>query len=199
MNNKEPRISPDHYADCTIFTSRTGKAGVVLGTGGDRRGDLYDVFASPQEEPGTVDGLISLAIQKGADKLVTYQHPLLAKFFEQFAFQATNIVKPSSFDSVPQGWMPESASKSNPTSWPNFLYMIRLNSLAQVVSFEDLQGGPSPRPSQTNESNQALCVRCVQPVARSGGYGMFGGYDCLHCNFIYVCGTLTLGPRPRSA
>lgn len=198
MSNKRSPISPDYYADCTIFTSPTGKSGVVLGTSGDRKGELYDVFASPHEEPGTVNGLISLAIQKGADKLVTYQHPLLAKFFEQFAFQATNTVKPSSFDSVPQGWMPESASKSNPMSWPNFLYMIRLDSMTQVVTYEDLQGGPSPRTGQRDDSNQALCARCVKPVARSGGFGMFGGYDCRHCNFIYACGTLTMGPRPRS-
>lgn len=198
MSDKESSNTADHYADCHVFVSPSGKSGFALGTGGNRTGELYDVFASPLEKPGTVDGLMSLAIQNGADKLVTYEHPLLAKFFEQFAFQATSIVNPKAFKSVPQGWMPESASESDPMSWPNFLYMIRLRSRAQVVSFDVLQARASSTPGETNDSNQVLCTRCGQVVARSGGFGMFGGYDCLHCKFIYVCGTLTLGPRPRS-
>ena len=179
------------------FVSPTGMSGFALVSSGERAGELQDFFASPFERPGTVDGLMSLAVQNGANKLVTYEHPLLAKFFEQFGFQTTSIFAPGDFEAVPQGWMPESASERDRRSWPSFLYMA-LFSPIQVVG---LRARAPARPGERVDYRQGPCVRCQHVISTSSCFGAFTGYDCTSCGFIYVCGTLTMGPpgpeRPK--
>lgn len=194
MSDTELPNATVQYADCNCFMSITGMSGFVLGTASDRTGELYDFFVSPFERPGIVDELMSLALQNGADKLVTYEHPLLAKFFEQFGFEATSIVSPKDFKAVPQGWMPESASESDARSWPSFLYMAR-----RTKSQVSLRAHASPPADQRIDYRRGPCARCRHVVSASDSFGAFAGYDCPRCSFIYICGTLTMGPIARTA
>jgi hypothetical protein len=193
MSDSELPNTAERYVDCKCFVSKTGMSGFVVGSASDRTGELYDFFVSPFEKPGTVDDLMSLAVQNGADKLVTYEHPLLAKFFEQFGFEATSIVRPKNFKAVPQGWMPESASEWDARSWPSFLYMA-LRTKRQV----SLRAHASPPADQRIDYRQGPCARCRHVVCASDSFGAFAGYDCPRCSFIYICGTLTMGPIART-
>jgi hypothetical protein len=194
MSDTELPNATPRYAHCECFISPTGSSGFVVGTAGDRTGELYDFFVSPFEKPGFVDEFMTLALRNGADKLVTYEHPLLAKFFEQFGFQATAVFAPRDYKAVPQGWMPESASERDPRSWPSFLYMA-LSSPSQVAG---LREHAPARPGERVDYRQGPCARCRHVVCASDSFGAFAGYDCPRCGFIYICGTLTMGPIART-
>lgn len=185
----------DGQAGCGHFVSVDGLAGFRLGA----EGDLFDFFASPLAEPSVVQDLMAMAVQQGAYKLVTYEHPLVARFFEGFGFQSTCIVRPTSLNDVPPGWVPEAClSETDPLDWPGFLYMALRHVAVRPARLPPVDPRHAPSPEGTMAPN-ALCARCRRRVAsRTRAFGVFGGYDCPRCGFIHVCGQLTLGPhRPQ--
>jgi transposase InsO family protein len=68
MSDPEFPDAAARYVDCNCFMPDTGKSAFAVGVAGDRTGELYDVFASPFEGPGTVDRLTSLAVQNGTNR-----------------------------------------------------------------------------------------------------------------------------------
>jgi hypothetical protein len=185
----------DGYAGSRSFVSVNGLAGFRLGT----EGDLFDFFASPLAEASLVQDMMAMAIQLGAYKLVTYEHPLVAEFFKGFGFQPTCIVRPAALNDVPPGWVPEAClSETDPLDCPGFLYMALRDAGLRPASLPagDTRHASSPEGAMAPD---APCARCRRRVAsRTRAFGVFGGYDCPHCGFIHVCGQLTLGPhRPR--
>lgn len=207
ISAKGPPDDTNKYAGCRLFTSSAGLTGFALGAEGETTGWLYDFFASPREEERTVHEMLALAIQQGARMLVTYRHPLVANFFMRFGFQPTSIVNIPDLKKAPPGWVPEACmSETDPISCPGFLYMILVNPAHRVaLRAEDLDAAlrVDQRTSKAESTivSHAPCTSCGRAVAnRTSAYGVFEGYECPHCGFIHVCGTLTLGPpRPSRA
>jgi len=218
MNLTRTHNDRDHYAGCRLFTSATGLSGFALGEEGEMAGWLHDFFASPHESEKTVRDMVALAVQQGADKLVTYEHPLLAEFFISLSFQPTNVVRLSSLDEAPPGWVPEVCrSAVNPISCPDFLNMMRVKPKHALPpgSFEELKGPAAyaqlvelvrrgSAPESAIAPNEP-CARCGQPVpSRIRSFGVIGGYQCAECGFVHAYGNLTLKypvsvtrPRPQ--
>jgi len=211
-----PPNDAHEYAGCRLFTSATGLTGFALGAEGEMEGWLYDFFASPHESEKTVQAMVALAIEQGANKLVTYEHPLLAEYFIRFCFQPTNLVRLSNLDEAPPGWVPEMCRAGvDGIRCPDFLNMILVKPKHALPSgaYEEIKGASafrqlleSVRRASTPEAAiapHAPCGHCGRAVAsRTRSFGVVGGYTCEHCGFVHVYGTLTLryrlsAPRPR--
>ena len=192
MSSEEESSASTRHAGCKIFMAPNELAGVVVGEEGERAGWLYDFFVAGRAGPLTSYEMMSLACQQGADKLVIYEHPLLAKFFEQFGFQVTNGFRPANRNDIPINWRPEPASATVSTSCPSFLCMIRIASGFRPANPQ----GAGTRFSIPAGAPQGVCARCLHDAEpQRNDVGMFGGYDCPGCGFLYICGTLTMGPR----
>lgn len=182
-------------ADRGHFASLTGHSGFALAVDSDELVWVCDLFATPQEDERVVQALVGLAIQQGANSLITYEHPLLADFFMQFGFQPTSIVQFPHLREAPPGWIPEACmSERDPARWPRFLFMM-MTEPRQPEGLPALDAPPASRPDSTMDPG-APCARCGQPVAeKTFAFQVFGGYQCPHCGFIHACGTLALRPR----
>jgi len=184
----------DRYVGCKLFVHATGLAGVVVGTDGDRAGYLYDVFVSPKASDRAVYDMVSLAVEQGADKLVTYDDRVLTRFFEQFGFQAVAIIQARG---APADWVPEACrSPVGAMGCPDFVAMIRVGSEFRAAGPHP---GSSPQPGAIVDAQPESCSRCGQPIKSVRRFDLFGGFSCSRCGFIYVVGTLTVGPRPPAA
>ena len=212
MDALGPPNGADNYAGCRLFVSATGLTGFALGMEGEMAGWLYDFFASPHESEKTVHEMVALAIREGADKLVTYEHPLVAEFFIGFCFQPINLVRLSSLDEAPPGWVPEMCrSAVDGVNCPDFLNMILVKPKHALPpgAFEQIKGQSafnqlleSVRRASRPESAipaHTPCGRCGRAVVRTRSFGVLGGYHCDHCGFVHVYGTLTLRYRPSVA
>ena len=210
MKGKGPPSDANRYAGCRLFVSTSGLTGFALGTEGEKAGWLYDFFASPREAENTVHEMMALAIKEGADKLVTYEHPLLAEFFIRSSFQPINIVQLPNLYEAPLGWVPEVCmSTTDPIPCPNFLNMILVKpkhalpagafeQLKGPTAFKDLlQSVQRASTPETAIAPNAPCARCGGAVAsRTRSFGVIGGYNCDQCGFLHVYGTLTLQYQP---
>jgi hypothetical protein len=197
MSSEGKSSASTRHAGCKIFMAPNGLSGVVVGKEGERAGWLYDFFVAGRAEPRTGYEMMSLACQQGADKLVIYEHPLLAKFFEQFGFQVTNGFRPANWNDIPINWRPEPGSATVPTSCPSFLCMIRIASGFSPANPRGSVARSSPGKGGISAGvPQGVCAHCLHEAEpQRNDVGMFGGYDCPGCGFLYVCGTLTMGPR----
>lgn len=183
MSARGSMKAADAYADCRCFVSVTGYSGFAL----RKDGDLLDLFVSPRENEAVVYDLMALAIQQGAIQLATYGHPLLARFFEQFGFEVVSLLDPKG---APPNWLPESFRAGNaPISrCPPFLFMALRDPRFPQATSPEKRGGPSSGVPWES------CARCEKAIADEVvSLEVFDGYECPHCGFIGVVGTLTLG------
>jgi hypothetical protein len=177
---------------CQSFISVTGRCGVMLGTEGEHAGIVYDFFASPKEEIGAVYGLMNLVLEKGANKLTICANNLLASFFEQFGFEAVAMLAGRN---APSNWIPDACrSALDPMEWPDFAFMARkVYETSPFVTEWQARVQKLPRPSEPLDGRHGPCANCAAAVANEDYFGLFGGYQCRRCGFIYVYGTLTVG------
>ena len=194
MPSDDAPKAPDPYVGCRMFVARDGLCGFALGTDGDQKGYLYDVFFSFRVREKVLYELMSLAISQGADKLVTYDDGELVRFFEQFGFQACAMVRARD---APPDWVPAACrSESNPIACPDFVYMIRVAAPSKAVTSWIEQASAPPAPADTFDSRRGPCPNCGLAVRCIERFSLFGAYSCARCGFLHACGTLTCGIRP---
>lgn len=194
MSTTGPPDRAERHAGCRVFTSPTGLSGFAVGAEGKHAGWLYDFFVSPRAEWRMAYDMMSLAVEQGVNNLTILEHVFVARFFEQFGFQAIAVSRPESWDKVPPHWMLDPGPDRDSMECPSFLFMMRVASEFRPAS-PRRPDGDSPAPGGASVSRQTTCGHCAQAITRQVDvFGAVGGYDCPRCGFIFICGTLTMGP-----
>jgi len=195
MSSDRSAQNVDDYAGCRCFVSSTGLSGITLGIDGQHAGVLYDFFASPYEDIRAVYNLMEWALEQGAYQLTIYSSSFLASFFEQFGFEAVSILDRRG---APPNWIPDACRAAfHPIECPDFVFMARkIYETSPAVSSWMSRVQELPAASSRLDGRQGPCANCAAPIASETWFDLFGGYQCGHCGFIYVCGALTMGiPR----
>jgi len=172
----------DAYPGCKMFVAPNGHAGAVVQKEGKLSGFIWDFFVSPRERARTAYDFVILAVSQGGNMLSTRGHPLLVSFFERFGFQAV------------------AKSKGTPT-----LDVVHMMLLPKVFRTRE------PRFRQVLESSDPIsdflvsdgqhvsCAFCRRGVhAQVLEAESLRGYECPHCGFIRVHGTLTMGRSSKA-
>jgi len=193
MNDGTPKVDGRHTG-CRLFVSKSGLTGFALGTQGDRAGWLYDFFASPRDEQHVVPQLMALAVQEGARRLVTYEHPFFETFFSTFGFQTRVRARLAQLNDPPPAWIPDIVAEgSTSNTCPDFLCMLRADD--GVVTARSLASDTTNFASRPGTVfREARCAGCDGELPRLQWLDVLDGYLCRGCGFLHVTGTLTLAP-----
>jgi hypothetical protein len=159
------------FDGCRLFVAPSGRSGFALGTQGNRWGGLFALFVSPGEQEGTADLLMRLAMQEGANHLITYADPILDHWFAQYGFKACALVP----------------KEATPEGDADLLSMVWSGVGAPIE--------PGPLGNEAY-SRKMHCGCCGSAIAqRVTVHEMVGGYVCGDCRFLSAYGMLTLPPR----
>jgi len=164
------------YAGCKMFVAPSGKAGIILQTEGELGGCVWDFFAAPSSNARSAYDMMLLAIQEGCTRVVTYDHPLLVRFFERFCFQAVT----------------RTASGLVHMIFLDEVFQVRQSAFRAAIALTPVSTARWAR----DQTTCAFCERALQepPQATES----FGAYHCKQCGFLHVCGTLTPPPPEPS-
>jgi hypothetical protein len=151
---------------------------------------LFDFFVSPREDMRAAYGLMNVVLDKGANKVVVCDVPLVTSFFELFGFQAVAMLAARD---APPNWIADFCTpESSSVACPDFVFMARKVDARAETSWLSRDRG-SPRPGDAVDGRRGPCDNCSAPVSSENYFDLFGGYECKRCKFVHVCGPLTLG------
>jgi len=178
------------HRGCQLIVSPTARSGFAVGTEGARKGWLYDFFVN---EPQVAPDLMALAVQLGAVRLVTYEHPLLEVFFAQFGFHTRVRVELAQLRDPPSEWSGDAARPDSELSSPDFLCMVR--SEGEPMRAESMQSdGKDVMSRPGTEIQKENCGACGQALPELRWRAILKGYQCQQCGYLDVNGLLTLAP-----
>ena len=81
-------MSADDYDGCEMFISPDGLAGFALGKAGNKAGVIFDLFIRTNADEKVEEAIVALAVERGAQQLVTYDDTLLARFSNSLDFMS---------------------------------------------------------------------------------------------------------------